>query len=150
MVRSSHQGVILWYLVIFHVDVGEPDSTNFPCSHYVAASQHRNFAYEIKIPREFSVDSLVLTWSPHFEPYLDEGQWPPYTSPRYIADPGTCWDKCGTRKRTRHKMVMDQISSRTRQGRATPFLIDPEQNHCGKCERLGHNSRTCHWPLSQV
>ena len=39
---------------------------------------------------------------------------------------------------------------RTRQGRATPFLTDPEQNQCGKCGRLEHNSRTCHWPLSQV
>ena len=29
MVRSDHQGVILWYLVIFHADVGEPDSTTF-------------------------------------------------------------------------------------------------------------------------
>ena len=31
-----------------------------------------------------------------------------------------------------------------------PLLTDPEQNQCGKCGRLGHNSRTCHWPLSQV
>ena len=27
MVRSGHQGVILWYLVIFHADVGDQGST---------------------------------------------------------------------------------------------------------------------------
>jgi hypothetical protein len=120
----------------FSCRCGKTRQYHFPCSHYVAASQHRNFAYKTQIPREFSV--------------LDEGQWPPYTGPKYIADPGARWDKCGTRKRTRHKMVMDQVSGKTRRGRATPFLTDPEQNQCGKCGRLGHNSRTCHWPLSQV
>ena len=134
----------------FSCRCGKTRQYHFPCSHYVAASQHRNFAYETQIPSEFSVVSLVQTWSPRFEPFLDEGQWPPYTGPKYIADPGTRWDKRGTRKRTRHKMVMDQVSSRTRRRRATPFLTDPEQNQCGKCGRLGHNSRTCHWSLRQV
>ena len=141
------------YIVVlsnFSCRCGRTRQYHFPCSYYIAASQHRNFAYETKIPREFSVNSLVLTWSPCFEPYLDEGQWPLYTSPRYIADLGTRWDKCGTRKRMRHKMVMAQVSGRTRRGRAIPFLTNPEQNHCGKCGRLGHNSHTCHWPLSQV
>jgi hypothetical protein len=47
-------------------------------------------------------------------------------------------------------MVMDQVSGRSRRGRASPFLVDPEQNECGKCGRLSHNSRTCIWTLSQV
>ena len=80
------------YIVVlsnFSCRCGRTRQYHFPCSHYVAASQHRNFAYEIKIPPEFSADSLVLTWSPHFEPFLDEGQWPPYTRPKYIVDPST-------------------------------------------------------------
>jgi hypothetical protein len=96
------------------------------------------------------VESLVCTWSPHFEPFLDESQWPTYTGPVHIADPAHRWDKRGTRKRSRCNMVMDQVSDRTRRGRASPFLMDPEQNKCGKCGRLGHNSRTCIWTLSQV
>jgi hypothetical protein len=127
---------------------GRPRQYHSSCSHYIAAARHRNFDYETKIPWEFSVDSLVRTWLPRFEPYLDKGQWPEYTGPRYIADPGTRWDKRGTRKMTRHRMVMDHVSGRTRRARATPFLTDPEQNQCGKCGRLGHNSRTCHCPLS--
>jgi hypothetical protein len=141
----------LWsYIVVlcnFSCRYGKTRQYHFPCSHYVATSQH--WLWDLDTAR-VNVDSLVLTWSPCFEPYLDEGHWPPYTGSKYIADPVTCWDKHGTRNRTRHKMVMVQVSGRTRWGRATPFLTDPEQNQCGKCVRLGLNSCTCHWPLSQV
>jgi hypothetical protein len=47
-------------------------------------------------------------------------------------------------------MVMDQIPGSSRQGRRTPFLTDPELYECGKCDRLGHNSRTCSWQISGV
>jgi hypothetical protein len=104
-VRPSRSYIVV--LMDFSCKYGRTRQYHFPCSHYVAASQHHNFAYESKISREFSVDSLVRTWSPHFEPYLDESQWPPYTGSKYIVDLGCCWDKCGTRKRTRHNMVMD-------------------------------------------
>jgi hypothetical protein len=46
-------------------------------------------------------------------------------------------------------MVMDQIAGRSRSGR-TPFLTDPEQYECGKCSKLGHNSHTCRWQISEV
>ena len=74
-VRPSRSYIVV--LSIFSCRYGRARQYHFPYSHYVAASQHRNFAYETKIPWEFSVDSLVLTWSPRFKPYLDEGQWPP-------------------------------------------------------------------------
>jgi hypothetical protein len=47
-------------------------------------------------------------------------------------------------------MVIDQIPGRMRCGRTIPFLTDPEQYECGKCGRLGHNSRNCHWQISEV
>ena len=47
-------------------------------------------------------------------------------------------------------MVMDQIPGRTRRGRGTPFLTDPEQYKGGKCGRLDHNSHTYHWQISEV
>jgi hypothetical protein len=59
------------------------------------------------------VESLIRTWSPRFEPFLDESQWPTYIGPTYIADPKHPWDKRGTRKRSRCNMVMDQVSGRT-------------------------------------
>jgi hypothetical protein len=79
---------------------GKPRQYNFPCSHYVVVARHRNFAFESRIPGELSVESLVRTWSPHFEPFLDESQWPTYTGPIYIADPAHHRDKRGTRKRS--------------------------------------------------
>jgi hypothetical protein len=116
----------------------------------VAAGNHRNFSWESLIPPEFSVENLIRTWIPRFVPFHDYGEWPPYDGPRYIADEDYKWQKHGSRKRLRHKMVMDQVSGRTRRGRATPFLTDPELYECGKCGRLGHNSRTCHWQIAQV
>jgi hypothetical protein len=83
-------------------------------------------------------------------PFQDPGEWPPYDGPKYFADLGYHWDKRGSRKRTRHRMVMDQIPGRTRRGTATIFFTNPEQYECGKCGRLGHNSRTCHWQISEV
>ena len=121
----------------FSCRCGRTRQYHFPCFHYVAASQHRNFAYETQIPWEFSVDSLVQTWSPRFEPFLDEGQWPPYTGPKYITDPGIHWDKRGTQKRMRHKMVMDQVFGRTRRGRATPFLLTPSSTNVANVVGLG-------------
>ena len=114
------------------------------------AARHRNYNIERRIPHEFSVNTLVNTWSPRFVPFRDPGEWPPYDGPKYIADPAYRWNKRGSRQRTRHRMVMDQIPGRTRRGRGTPFVTDPEQYECGKCGRLGHNSRSCHWQISEV
>ena len=107
-------------------------------------------SYMSRIPLKFTVDKLVRTWSPRFEPFVDEGQWPPYTGPVYIADLSCRWDKRWSRKRSRHGMAMDQVSRRTKRGRMRPFVEEPEQNLCSRCGRLGHNSRTCFWPPSQV
>jgi hypothetical protein len=85
----------------FSCGCGKPRQYHFPCSHYVAAARHRNFAFESRIPSELSVESLVRTWSPRFEPFLDESQWPTYTGPVYVADPAHRWDKRGSRKRSR-------------------------------------------------
>ena len=116
----------------------------------MAAARHHNYNIESRIPHEFSVDMLVHTWSPYFVPFWDPGEWPPYDGPKYIADLAYHWNKHGSRKRRRHMMVMDQIPRRTRHGRGTPFLTDPEQYECGKCGRLDHNSRTSHWQISEV
>uniref|UniRef100_K3ZM91 SWIM-type domain-containing protein n=1 Tax=Setaria italica TaxID=4555 RepID=K3ZM91_SETIT len=147
-IRESRIHVVV--LRDFKCTCGRPRQYHFICSHLVAAARHRNFDIESMIPHDFSVDTLVRTWSPRFVPFRDPREWPPYDGPKYVADPAYRWNKRGTRKRTRHNMTMDQVSGRTRHGRATPFLTDPEQNECSKCGRLGHNSHTCHWQISEV
>lgn len=146
-IRESRIHVVV--LRDFKCTCGRPRQYHFVSSHLVAAARHRNFDIESMIPHEFSVGTLVRTWSPRFVPFRDPREWPPYDGPKYVADPAYRWNKRGTRKRTRHNMTMDQVSGRTRRGRATPFLADPEQNECGKCGRLGHNSRTCRWQISE-
>jgi len=146
-VRPPRKYVVL--LSNFSCTCGRPRQYHFPCSHYIAAARNRNFSYMRSIPPEFTVDKLVQTWSPRFEPFLDESQWPQYTGPVYIADRACRWDKRGSRKRSRHGMAMDQIFGRTKRGRARPFVEEPEQNQCGRCGKLGHNSRTCFWTLIQ-
>ena len=129
----------------FKCTCGKPRQYHFLCSHLVVAARHHNYNIESRIPHEFSVDTLVHTWSPRFVPFWDPREWPPYDGPKYIADPAYHWNKRGSRKRMRHRMVMDQIPGRMRRGRGTPFVTDPEQYECGKCGRLGHNSRSCRW-----
>ena len=134
----------------FKCTCGKQRQYHFVCSHLVAAARHRNYNIERRIPHEFSVNTLMNTWNPRFVPFRDPREWPPYDGPKYIANPAYRWNKRGSRKRMRHRMVMDQIPRRTRRGRGTPFLTDPEQYECDKCGRLGHNSRTCHWQISEV
>ena len=134
----------------FTCTCGKPRQYHFLCSHLVVAARHRNYNIESRIPHVFSVDMLVHTWSPRFVPFWDPGEWPPYDGPKYIADSSYRWNKRGSRQSTRHRVVMGQIPERTRRGRGTPFVTDPEQYECGKCGRLGHNSRNCLWQISEV
>jgi hypothetical protein len=97
----------------FSCTYGKSRQYHFVCSHLVAAARHRNYDIEARIPYEFSVDMLVQTWRPRFMPFQDVGEWPPYDGPKYVVDPAYRWDKRGSRKRTRHMMVMDQIPGRT-------------------------------------
>lgn len=119
------------------------DQYHFPCSHHVTACRAHNLDVQTKIPKEFSVHNLIRTWTPRFEPYRNEEEWPPYLGPRFIVDPKSHWDIRGSRKRLRYKMDMDQIPGRTRRSKGNPFVADPEQNECSKCGKLGHNACTC-------
>jgi hypothetical protein len=53
-------------LIDFSCTCGRTRQYHFLCSHYIATTRHRNFAYKSRILQEFTVDNLVLTWSPRF------------------------------------------------------------------------------------
>ena len=142
-VRGSRMHVVI--LQDFTCTCGKPRQYHFLCYHLVTAARHCNYNIKSRIPHEFSVDTLVHTWRPRFVPFWDPREWPLYNGPKYIVDPAYRWNKRGSRKRTRHMMVMDQIPERTRCGRGTLFLAYLEQYECDKCGRLGHNSCSCHW-----
>jgi hypothetical protein len=63
--RSSRSYIVI--LIDFSCTCVRTRPYHFVCSHYIAAARHCNFTYKSMILREFTVDSLVLTWSPQFE-----------------------------------------------------------------------------------
>lgn len=128
-VRPSRCYIV--HLIDFSCTCGKTRQFHFPCSRYIVASRHANYSFLNRIPQEFSVQSMLRKWSLRFQPFLEEGQWPPYTGPRYIADAGDCWNKRGTRKRMWYKMTMDKVSGRAKRGKARPFFQDPEPSQCG-------------------
>uniref|UniRef100_K3YL30 SWIM-type domain-containing protein n=1 Tax=Setaria italica TaxID=4555 RepID=K3YL30_SETIT len=97
-IRESRIHVVV--LRDFKCTCGRPRQYHFVCSHLVAAARHRDFDIESMIPHEFSVDTLVRTWSLRFVPFWDPREWPPYDGPKYVVDPTYRWNKRGTRKRT--------------------------------------------------
>jgi hypothetical protein len=124
-VRPSRAYIVV--LSNFSCKCGRPRQYHFPCSHYIAAAQHRNITYESKIPREFSVHSLVLTWSARYKPYLDKGQWPEYTGLRYIVDPvhvGTNVEP-GRERGTRWSWIRCPVERG--EGEQAPFLLTPSR-----------------------
>ena len=91
----------------------------------VVVARHRNYNIERRIPHEFSVDTLVHTWSPRFVPFLDPGEWPPYDGPKYIVDPTYRWNKHGSRQRTKHRMVMARYPEERGVGEELHLLLTP-------------------------
>jgi hypothetical protein len=119
----------------------------------VATRNHRNFSWESLIPHEFSVENRTL-----FTPgVLDLCHFVILESGLHMTVLGTLLMKIingrsvaqGRGRDTRWKWIRF-LEELARRGRATPFPTDPELYECGKCGRLGHNSRTCHWQISQV
>src|SRR5438105_4383028 len=60
----------------------------FLCSHMITTCHERGVNIEAPVwfPINLSLRALVHTWSPQFEPIIDEDQWEPYTSQVYVAD----------------------------------------------------------------
>jgi hypothetical protein len=90
-VRESRIHVVV--LQDFSYTCHRPRQYHFVCSHLVAAARHRNYDAEARIPHAFSVDVLVQTWRPRFEPFRDSREWPPYDGPKYVLDPAYRWNK---------------------------------------------------------
>jgi hypothetical protein len=68
-VRESRMYVVV--LQDFTCTCGKPRQYHFLCPHLWVAARHCNCNIESKIPHEFSVNTLVHTWSPRFMPFRD-------------------------------------------------------------------------------
>ena len=67
---------------------GIPTLLHMLCSHMIIACRDRGVDVEapVRMVRYYSVGSLLRTWTPRFEPFLDEDQWEPYSGSQYVAD----------------------------------------------------------------
>ena len=66
-VRESRMHVVI--LQDFKCIYGKQRQYHFLCSHLVATARPHNYNIESRIPHEFSIDTLVHTWSPRFVPF---------------------------------------------------------------------------------
>lgn len=146
---GEHRGARKFKVVITdnRCTCGVPQRKHIPCSHMVTACRHRCVDHldASRMPAYFTMDAMVKTWSPRFEPFLDEDHWAPYNGPRYVADVAMLWKKRGPRRRVRYTMDMDRLqaggSKRRKSG--TPFLEDPQAISCSSCHNTGHNRLSC-------
>ncbi|TVU13231.1 hypothetical protein EJB05_40766, partial [Eragrostis curvula] len=78
---------------------------------------------------------MVHTWSPWFEPFLDEDEWAPYDGPRYVADPEHLVATKGPKRRVRFTMDVNRIKPPKKKRKGAAFFEDPEEKICGKMVR---------------
>jgi hypothetical protein len=66
---------------------GIPQLIHVPYPHIIVVCNHlgQNFYVSPFMATYNTLEALVHTWSPRFVPFLDEKQWEPYDSPRYVT-----------------------------------------------------------------
>ena len=53
----------------------------FPCSHIIAACQHRCVDFRLFVQRYYTTQSYYNTWASLFHPIFNEDEWPLYDGP---------------------------------------------------------------------
>lgn len=144
---GEHRGARKFKVVITNntCTCGVPQLKHFPCAHMITACRKRGVAWDApnRMPKWLSMESMVNTWSPRFEPILDEDEWEPYTGPRYVADRGLLITTKGPRRRVRFTMDMDRIRPSKKRRSGAAFFEDPQQKRCSRCHDPGHNRKSC-------
>ena len=102
----------------------------FPCSHIIAACQHRCVDFRLFVHGYYNTQSYYDTWANLFHPIFNEDEWPLYDGPTIVPPESMKYMDSGHPKSTRLHNEMD-----VREGKTTIT--------CGLCKQLGHNRRSC-------
>ena len=101
----------------------------FPCSHIIAACQHRCVDFRFFVEAYYTTQSYYYTWASLFHPIFNEDEWPLYDGPTIIPLESMKRIGSGRPKSTRLHNEMD-----VREGKTTIT--------CGLCKQQGHNRRS--------
>ena len=102
----------------------------FPCSHIIAACQHRCVDFRSFVQGYYSTQSYYDTWASLFYPIFNEDEWPLYDGPTIIAPASMKRQASGRPKSTCLHNEMDVREGKTK-------------IKCGLCKQHGHNRRSC-------
>ena len=102
----------------------------FPCSHIIAACQHRCVDFHLFVEGYYTTQSYYDTWASLFHPIFNEDEWPIYDSPTIRPPESMQRMGSGRPKSTQLHSEMD-----VREG-ITSIT-------CELCKQLGHNRRSC-------
>ena len=95
----------------------------FPCSHIIAACQHRCVDFRLFVQGYYNMQSYYDTWASLFHPIYDEEEWPLYDGSMIVAPESMKRMGSGRPKSTRLHNEMD-----IREGKTTIT--------CGLCKQL--------------
>ena len=127
-----------------------PSLLHLPCSHLLNTSRVRNVDVNHPLTvreSEFSIMTVKNTWTPRFQPYLDQSQWPEYHGVQLWPDPELKVVSRGRRKTKRLRRDMDGLGRGGGGEYGTGEFQEPrEESRCGGCSNGGHNTRTCPKP----
>ncbi|XP_059310258.1 uncharacterized protein LOC132061459 [Lycium ferocissimum] len=105
-----------------------------PCSHAWAVLKNKNLTANAYCSEVFKPETVVNTYDVPVDPLPDETEW---NVPKCISDevvmPPIYKRPPGRPKKKRDKPLQE-------------LIIGKPRNACGKCGRLGHNSRSCDNP----
>ena len=102
----------------------------FPCSHIIAACQHRSVDFRSFVQGYYTTQSYCDTWASLFYPMFNEDEWPIYDGPTIASPEPMKRQVSGRPKSTRLHNEMDIREGKTKV-------------KCGLCKQQGHNRRSC-------
>ena len=101
----------------------------FPCSHIIAACQHRCIDFRLFVQTYYTTQSYYDTSASLFNPIFNEDEWSLYNGPTIVPLESMKCIGSGRPKSTRLHNEMD-----VREGKTTIT--------CGLCKQSGHNRRS--------
>ena len=91
----------------------------FPCSHIIAACQHRCVDFRLFVQAYYTTESYNDTWASLFHPIFNEDEWPLYDGPTIVPPESMKRIGSGVTPKTRGSVNYPSTRGNTRECRVT-------------------------------